>query len=147
MSQRTRGLVVLLRLLGLLDFCALIAVVAPRAWIVASHEWLGLGAFPTGPLVEYLARCTSIWYASYGLLLWFVSCDVERSARLILFLSCLLIAQGVVIVGIDLAAGMPGWWTVFEGPCCSGLGAILFVLQGRMGQETEVRDHATVPDS
>ena len=131
MTQRTRGLVVLLRLLGLLDFCALAAVVAPHAWIAASHEWLGLGPFPVQPIVEYLARCTSVWYASYGLLLWFISCDVERYARLILFLSCVLIVQGIVIVGIDLAAGMPGWWTTFEGPCCSGLGAILLILQGK----------------
>ena len=121
----------LLRLLGLLDFCALAAVVAPRAWIAASHEWLGLGAFPAGPLVEYLARCTSVWYASYGLLLWFISRDVERYARLIRFLSCVLIVQGIMIVWIDLAARMPGWWTAFEGPCCSGLGAILLMLQRR----------------
>lgn len=129
---------VLLRLLALLDFCALAAVVAPRAWIAASHEWLGLGAFPGEPLVEYLARCTSVWYASYGLLLWFISHDVERYGRLIRFLSCVLIVQGIVIVGIDLAAGMPGWWTAFEGPCCSGLGAVLMVLQGR-SQRSDVR--------
>ncbi len=131
MTHRTCGLVVLLRLLGLLDFCALAAVLAPRAWIAASHEWLGLGGFPTGPLVEYLARCTSVWYASYGLLLWFISHDVERYARLISCLSCVLVVQGIVIVGIDLTAGMPGWWTAFEGPCCSGLGAILLMLQRR----------------
>ena len=131
MTQRTRWLVMLLRLLGLLDFCALAAVVAPRAWIVASHEWLGMGKFPVEPIVEYLARCTSVWYASYGLLLWFISCDVERYVRLISFLSCMLVVQGIVIVGIDLGSGMPGWWTAFEGPCCSGLGAILLVMQWR----------------
>jgi len=138
-TQRTRGLVMMLRLLGLLDFCALAAVVAPRAWIESSHEWLGLGAFPTGPLVEYLARCTSVWYATYGLLLWFISFDVERYARLISFLSCVLVVQGIAIVGIDLAAGMPGWWTTFEGPCCSGLGAILLMLQrkGSGGRDQE----------
>lgn len=128
MTLRARALVVLLRGLGLLDICAFAAVVAPRTWITASHEWLGLGTFPTGPLVEYLARCTSVWYVSYGLLLWFVSCDIERYQRLIRFLSCVLIVQGLVIVGIDLAAGMPGWWTAVEGPCCSGLGAILLAL-------------------
>jgi len=63
------------------------------------------------------------------LLLWFISFDVERYARLISFLSCVLVVQGIAIVGIDLAAGMPGWWTTFEGPCCSGLGAILLMLQ------------------
>lgn len=134
-TQRTRGLVVLLRLLGLLDLCASAAVVAPRAWIAASHERLGLGPFPVQPIVEYLARCTSVWYASYGLLLWFISCDVERYARLISFLSCILILQGIVIVGIDLTAKMPGWWTTFEGPCCSGLGAILLMLQRRAGRD------------
>lgn len=137
-TQRTRGLVMLLRLMGLFDFCAFAAVVAPREWIATSHERLGLGTFPAEPIVEYLARCTSVWYASYGLLLWFVSFDVESYARLIQFLSCVLIVQGIVIVGIDLAAGMPGWWTTFEGPCCSGLGAILLVLQ-RRGVDVEKR--------
>ncbi len=128
MSQRARRLVIMLRLVGLLDFCALIAVMVPHTWIEQSHRFLGLGEFPTEPIAGYLARCTSAWYASYGLLLWYVSFDVERYSRLIAVLAGAMIVQGIVIVGIDLAEGMPQWWTMFEGPCCSGLGAILLLL-------------------
>lgn len=133
-GRRSRRLEATLRVLGTLDFCAVTAVIAPRAWIARLHEWLGLGSLPDGPLVEYLARCTSTWYASFGLLLWFVSGDVERYARLIRFLAGMLIVQGMVIVVIDLVSGMPGWWTALEGPCCSGSGAVLLLMQQREAQ-------------
>jgi hypothetical protein len=70
-----------------------------------------------------------VWYASYGLLLWFISCDVERYARLIAFLACAMVGQGIVIIGIDVAEGMPDWWTALEGPCCSGMGVLLLTLR------------------
>lgn len=128
-TERTSPLAVALRLLGLLDLCAFAAVVAPRAVIAACHEWLGLGAFPQGPIAGYLARCTSLWCGMYGLLLWFVASDVVRYSRLILLVACAMIVQGIALVAIDLAEGLPGWWTATEGPCCSILGAILLALQ------------------
>ncbi len=131
MTRRTSPLVIALRLLGLLDLCAFAAAVAPRAVIAASHEWLGLGAFPQEPIAGYLARCTSIWCGLYGLLLWSVASDVVRYSRLIVLLACAMIIQGIALVAIDLAEGMPGWWTALEGPCCSILGAILLALQRR----------------
>jgi len=124
-------LAVALRLLGLLDLCAFAAVVAPRAVIAASHEWLGLGAFPQEPIAGYLARCTSIWCGMYGLLLWFVASDVVRYSRLILLMGSAMIVQGIALVAIDLTEGLPSWWTATEGPCCSILGAILLALRRR----------------
>jgi hypothetical protein len=119
----------MLRAIGLLDLLALIAVFASREWMATIHESVGLGTIPTEPIVGYLARCTSIWYASYGLLLWFISCDVEKYSRLITFLAVTMFVQGFIVVGIDIAEGMPGWWIALEGPCCSGLGASLLALQ------------------
>jgi hypothetical protein len=58
--------------------------------------------------------------------------------------------QGIVIAGIDLAAGMPHWWTAFEEPCCSSLGAILMVLQtresGDSNQESGIRRQTKTHD-
>lgn len=119
----------MLRAIGLVDLLALLAVLSPRSWIASSHELLGLGTFPTEPIAGYLARCTSIWYASYGLLLWFVSCDIQKYSLLITCLAWTMFVQGFIVVGIDIAEGMPDWWITFEGPCCSGLGASLLLLQ------------------
>lgn len=128
MSNRERWLKWTLRVIGLLDFVAISAVFAPREWIANSHQWLGLGEFPSQPIVGYLARCTSVWYASYGLLLWFISFDTQKYSFLITCLGCTLFLQGLIIVGIDTTEQMPGWWIAIEGPCCSGLGAILLLL-------------------
>ena len=125
------ALVVALRLLGLLDLCAFVAAIAPRSWIAFSHAGLGLGVFPQEPIAGYLARCTSVWCGLYGLLLWFVASDVARYARLIRLLACAMIAQGFALIAIDIAEGMPGWWTSTEGPCCSGLGTLLLAIQQR----------------
>ncbi len=124
-------LVVALRLLGLLDLCAFAAAIAPRSWIAFSHAGLGLGAFPQEPITGYLARCTSVWCGLYGLLLWFVAGDVSRYSRLITLLACAMIVHGLALIAIDLAEGMPGWWTSTEGPCCSVLGTLLLAIQQR----------------
>lgn len=130
----------MLRTIGLLDLLALTAVFSSRAWIAGSHEWLGMGSFPDAPIASYLARCTSIWYASYGLLLWFVSCDTEKYSQLITCLGCIMFLQGFAVMGIDVAEGMPGWWIALEGPCCSGLGAGLLLLQWGARPRTDQRE-------
>lgn len=128
-QNRRRCLVWMLRAIGALDMLALIAVISSGESIAAIHQSLGLGTIPREPIVGYLARCTSIWYASYGLLLWFVSCDIEKYSLLITGLAVTMLVQGLIVVGIDVAEKMPGWWIALEGPCCSGLGATLLLLQ------------------
>lgn len=127
--SRSRWLILLLRCIGTMDAVALIAVLAPREWISHSHQLLGMGEFPAEPIAGYLARCTSIWYASYGVLLWFVSFDISKYSALITFVACAMLIQGLFVIGIDIAEQMPSWWIALEGPCCSGLGAILLYLQ------------------
>lgn len=129
MSRRGQLLCWLLRTIGLLDLIALLAVFSPKDWMARCHAWLGLGPFPVEPIAGYLARCTSVWYASYGLLLWFVSCDVQKYSTLITCMACSMLIQGAIVMGIDIAEGMPGWWIAAEGPCCSTLGACLLLLQ------------------
>lgn len=121
----------MLRTTGSIDLLAVVAVVAPRKWIADSHQMLGMDEFPSEPIAGYLARSTSIWYAAFGLLLWFVSFDVERYSPLISCLAWMMIGQGIVILGIDLAEGMPGWWTLLEGPCSAVLGVGLLLLLKR----------------
>lgn len=139
MRQRASGLVTLLRGLGLVNFAAVVAVVVPRSWLAMCHETLGLGPFPTAPIAGYLARSTSLWFASFGVLLWFVARDPRYYASLIVFLGWAMLIQGLVVIGIDWTEGMPGWWIAIEGPTCVLLGAAMLYLNN--ASTNARRDH------
>src|SRR6516225_6886500 len=124
-----RGLAVTLRAFGCLDLLALVAVMMPERWMAAGHQWAGLGPLPEGPLVGYLARSSSALYALHGATVLFVSFDIRRYWRLITFLAAIALIHGVIMLGIDLAEGMPKWWTAIEGPCFAATGTIVLLLQ------------------
>lgn len=58
---------VLLRLAGAIEILAFIAVVMPRSWMEISHEWLGLGQMPDGPVLMFLIRQASYTYGMHGI--------------------------------------------------------------------------------
>jgi NADPH-dependent 7-cyano-7-deazaguanine reductase QueF-like protein len=90
---------------------------------------MGLGTFPDASIASYLARSTSLWFASFGVLLWFVSRDVNRNSQLIQFLGWAMLAQGLFMIGIDLWEGMPTWWIAAEGPTCLALAIAILWLR------------------
>ena len=87
MKSPERKLAWLLRAIGLLDLCALVAVLMPREWHGRAHEAAGLGVIPDAPIVLYLTRSASSLYALYGALLLFLSADVARHLAVIRFLA------------------------------------------------------------
>ena len=68
MTTSDKALVLLLRFVGVPALFALVAVFIPVSWMAATHHWLGLGEMPTAPVVEYLARSVSAFYALVGAL-------------------------------------------------------------------------------
>jgi hypothetical protein len=128
MTKSDKALVLLLRLVGVPALFALIAVFKPVSWMAATHRWLGLGEMPTSPVVEYLARSLSAFYALVGALCLVLSTDLERYRPLVRFLGVAFALMSVVLLGVDLAAGMPWWWSAFEGPPRVGVGAMMFFL-------------------
>ena len=118
----------MLCLLGVSGLFALVAVFRPVSWMVATHRWLGLGEMPVAPVVEYLARSLSAIYAPLSALRLVVASDLERYRPLVRFLAVAVVLMSVVFNGVDLAAGMPWWWTTFEGPSGIGLGAWMYFL-------------------
>jgi len=128
MTKSDKALVLLLRLVGVPALFALVAVVMPVSWMAATHRWLGLGEMPTGPVVEYLARSLSAFYAVMGALCLVLSTDLERYRPLVRLLGLVFALMGVVLFGVDLAAGMPWWWSASEGPGGVVFGALLFLL-------------------
>ncbi len=129
MSQADQALAFFLRALGALDLLALGAVVMPRRWMEVAHYWAGLGVMPEGPVVGYLARSASVLYALHGAMILFVSFDVRRYGPLITLLGFAALAHGAILLGVDLAEGMPLWWTFGEGMGYFGIGTCVLILR------------------
>src|SRR5262245_26694610 len=106
----SRWLAMWLRLIGVIDLLAVAAVFLPNESLAAIHADLALGSWPDAPIAEYLARSASWMYALCGAMFLYLSGDVVRYRSLIRFLSLCGVATGLVLIGIDWSAGMPGWW-------------------------------------
>ena len=128
MTRADKALVFLLRLVGVGSLFALIPVLMPMSWMVATHRWLGLGEMPTDPVVEYLARDLSAFYALVGALLLVMASDLERYRPLVRFFALAFIVLSILFTGVDLAAGMPWWWTASEGPGGVVFGVLMLLL-------------------
>jgi predicted membrane channel-forming protein YqfA (hemolysin III family) len=76
--------------------------------------------------VENLARSVSAFYAIFGAVCLVLAADPERYRPLVRFLGLVVALFGVVLMGIDLTAGMPLWWTASEGLSTMVIGALMF---------------------
>jgi hypothetical protein len=128
MTKSDKALGILLRVVGAPALFALVPVFMPVSWMAATHRWLGLGEMPTGPVVEYLARSLSAFYSLMGALCLVLAADLERYRPLVRFLGVAFALMSGVLLGVDLAAGMPWWWSASEGPGGVVFGVLLFVL-------------------
>ncbi len=135
MTASEKWTVILLRLAGVLMLLAFGAVFLPTEWMAASHRWLGLGEFPASPLVDYITRSASALYGIHGGLYLVVASDVRRYVGVLVYLAWMAIVFGVLMVGVDLHAGLPLYWTLGEGPPVAAFGALLLVL--RRGIQSE----------
>ncbi len=113
--KRGRVLTWMLRGLGAVSCSAFVAVVMPRDWMFSIHERIGLGELPDLPMVAYLSRSLSLFYAWLGILVIWVSFDVERHLPWIRFFAFTGLAVAVIQTGIDFFAPVPVWWLVAEG--------------------------------
>jgi hypothetical protein len=126
--RQERILVLILRLLGGLMLLAFVAVLLPADRMAEIHAALGLGALPQAPIVDYLARSLSLLYGLGGGLLFVVARDLRRHRPIARYLGWVNVVFGVVVLGIDLAAGMPAYWTWGEGPPIVATGWVLLYL-------------------
>ena len=116
MKKSQTALIILLRFCGITALLAIAAVFMPFQWMDVIHHQMGLGPFPDAPIVSYLSRSVSAFYATMGVFLVALSLDVERYAALIKLWGWLFIVFGTLLLGIDLSADMPTAWTISEGP-------------------------------
>jgi hypothetical protein len=127
-STSTRSkfiLCMLLRYLGSVSLLALGAVVMPYRWMDATHRWLGMGPLPSAPIVGYLARSLSLFYALFGGLLWLLSLNPERYRAILVYVAASFVVFGLIMVGVDLSEGMPAFWPRGEGSIIIFFGGVI----------------------
>lgn len=127
-----------LRVIGGVSMVALVAVVMPYTWMNATHEGLGLGPLPDEPIVGYLARSLSAFYALFGGLLWMLSYDLQRHRPTLCFLGSVTMIFGLLLLGIDWVEGLPLFWRVGEGPWVIAIGAAILFLARRIGPDEAI---------
>ena len=109
---------------------ATVAVFLPVSQMAIMHRWLGLGEFPDAPITIYLARSTSLLYAMHGAVMFYVAWHFDRCQLLVPLLGWLHVVLGTCMIGVDLNAGMPLYWTAGEGlPIALTGGAILWLFR------------------
>jgi hypothetical protein len=129
MSKSEWALIVVLRFGAAVLMLAALAVVMPFSWMTGIHDLLGQGPLPDMPIVQYLTRSVSAFYAYHGALLILLSFDVRRYAAVIRFLGWGNVVFGVLLVVLDVWAGMPWYWTLLEGPSVIAFGLVVVLLQ------------------
>ena len=103
-----------LRLFGGIDLLALAAAAMPLAWMQSLNERLGFGTMPALPVVEYLARQTSLWYAVHAGTLLFLASDVPRFRPVIRFIAWAGLAFVACLTAVNVTSGLPAWWTTAQ---------------------------------
>lgn len=109
-------------------FLAVFPIFFPVSWMSEHHRLLGLGLFPETAITDYLTRSLSALYAIHGGVLWIVGGNLRRFRPLAVYVAWLNVVLGLVLLGIDLHAGMPWWWTAFEGPGLVSMGVVQILL-------------------
>ncbi|MGD0536592.1 MAG: hypothetical protein ABSC03_02980 [Verrucomicrobiota bacterium] len=125
----------LLRIFGTSAAFALIAVVMPYDWMNVIHQRLGMGTLPNMPVVGYLARSVSLFYALLGGLLWVLAADVRHYRALLLRLGAGIIFFGLVLLVVDNVEGLPAFWARGEGAIDSLFGLVICLLAARIKPE------------
>jgi len=133
--NRERWQAWLLRAAGAFEVLAFFAVVMPRAWMEASHAWLGMGEMLVSPLLMFMIRQSSYVYGMHGVGLWVLASDVRRFRPLVVLNGVSFALAAPVFYLIDVTAGIPWWWTVSDVLGCGFLGvALLWLTLGGRGR-------------
>jgi len=130
------ALLLVLRFVGTVSLLATVAVFMPYDWMDRIHRLLGLGTLPAEPVVGYLARTLSAFYALVGGLLWVLSFDLHRHRVTLLYLGLAFIGFGAVAMWVDFTEGMPWLWRISESPIVIVYGAVILALTLRVRPAT-----------
>ena len=134
-SMKASCISLLLRILGGICVLAIVPLFAPRIWLDAGHRVLGLGAFPSAPIAEYLARSVSSLCTFYGGLLLLLASDVRRFIRVIQYQAVAIMILSAVGIFAGVRAGIPAYLVIADAIGCWILLVPILVLTNRMKRE------------
>lgn len=101
---------------------------------------VGDGSTPGEPVVGYLARSTSAFYALMGGLLWVLSFDLPRYRSVLIYLGVAFTLFGVLLGVFNWVEGMPRFWSICEGPFDIVFGLVIFFYSLRIGKSSDLSD-------
>jgi hypothetical protein len=78
--------------------------------------------------VDYLTRSIAALYGFHGVLLLIVARNPAQHRPIVQYVGVMNIVFGLLMVAIDINAGLPVWWTLTEGPPTIGFGAVVLYL-------------------
>jgi hypothetical protein len=135
MTPTDRLLTWLMRLNAAVLLCAVVPVFFSTDLMAVLHERLGLGTFPRDRLTDYLTRSAAACYALHGGVVLLLAGDVRKYRELIGRVYLLHLAFALTVLGIDLVAGMPPWWTLAEGGtiACVAVAVLLINRRAKSG--------------
>ena len=122
----------MLRFFGTMSLLAIPFIFVPYSVMDDIHQQLQLGTLPDEPIVGYLARSLSAFYALVGALFWKISFDLPRYRSLLIFLCSALMLLGGALCFIDWWEELPTMWRLWEGPFIIIAAAAMFSLSLRI---------------
>ena len=124
----------LLRILGGICVLAVVPLFVPRTWLDAGHRFVGLGAFPTAPIAEYLASSVCALCTFYGGLLLVLASDVPRFIRVITYQAVAIMILSAFGIFAGVRAGLPAYLVVADALGCWIFLVPILVLAARMNR-------------
>jgi hypothetical protein len=138
-------LVLVLRATAVLLLLAFAGAALPESWMRAAYESGGLGPWPGGALLVYLARAVSLLYGFYGVLALYLSFDVPRYLPLIRFLAIASFPFVPVMFVVIWTAGLPAVWAVCESTSILVISALWYVAS-RPAKLAKAAEQDAAPD-
>jgi len=129
MTNLDRLLTWMIRANAAILIVAILPIFFPTEFMAEIHEWFGLGTLSRDRLTEYLTRSAATCYTLHGGVLLLLSTDVPRYRPMIPWMYGLHLAFAGFLLGIDLYAGMPGWWTASEVGSISLVAVVVLIVE------------------
>jgi hypothetical protein len=127
---RIRCLVCFLRFIAICQLLAFIPIFIPvHAWLPGWYSWLRLGPAPdVSPVLQYAIGGTAYFQGAIGVWLWIMLSDVDRFRRLLAATAVIYLVAVPIFYYIDVTAGLPFWWRMYDCLWCLAVGAALLIL-------------------
>ena len=127
-----KSLIFILRVSGIMLITAFVGVILPYNTMARIHQQIGLGEFPSLPILNYLARSVSFFYFIHGVIVLYISFNLTRYLEFLKLLCYLGFAFGIALFIIDFQSPMPPSWSWGEGSIIISLNLLVYILLIRL---------------